>query len=118
MDLTEFLVSVARLRGEMLTDSLEKCKGAYVSTVDELRELASAPDVFDDLFPGLLRVKIRSALEQGSTSRPAAESTATKQIEPEQQTLPEGKRYTSCLVRLQILSSKGYHFKVSVLCPP
>ena len=99
MDLTEWLVNVAGLRGEMLTVTLDKCEKGFVKTVDDLRELAAMREHFDSLFPpGLLRGKIQTALAcveipdaMDSTQAVAAKTAGPEKVATETE-LPEGKR--------------------------
>ena len=104
LELREWLVTEAGLKGMKLDDTMQKCRAGLIEDVDDLLELVSMPAHFEKQFPAALtRGKIEAALARGTTQSDSAKtdivSTPLNDTPPapstkigEARELPEGKR--------------------------
>ena len=67
LELREWLVTEAGLKGRKLEDTLQKCRAGLIEDVDDLRMLVARPAHFKDQFPAALtRALIEEALANGT----------------------------------------------------
>ena len=104
LELREWLVTEAGLKGRGLDNTLNKCENGDIYTVDDLRMLVARPAHFKENFPApLTRAKIEEAFARGaapsdspkmdivSTSLNVAPATPSTKIGAPRE-LPKGKR--------------------------
>ena len=104
LELREWLVTEAGLKGRGLDNTLNKCENGDIYTVDDLIELVSMPAHFKDQFPAALtRGKIEAAFAKriapSDSPKTDVVSISLNDTPPatstkigEQRELPEGKR--------------------------
>ena len=104
LELREWLVTEAGLKGRGLDNTLNKCENGDIYTVDDMRMLVARPAHFEKQFPAALtRALIEEALAKGTAPSDSPKtdivSTSLNNTPPapstkigEQRELPEGKR--------------------------